>query len=41
MSSPVNQRFTLWRVAPLDGEASVIDVERTVGRDEHPQLRVH
>lgn len=41
MASPVNQRFTLWRVAPLDGEASVIDVERTVGHGERPQLRVH
>src|SRR5688572_6760441 len=41
MASPVNQRFTLWRVAPLDGEASVIDVAGTVGGDERPQLRVH
>ena len=24
MASPVNQKFTLWRAAPLEGEASVI-----------------
>jgi hypothetical protein len=24
MASPVNQRFTLWRAAPLEGEARVI-----------------
>jgi hypothetical protein len=41
MNSPVNQRFTLWRAAPLEGEASVIDVEHRVNRDERPQLRVH
>ena len=41
MASPVNQRFTLWRAAPLEGEASVIDVDRRVGRDERPQLRLH
>jgi len=41
MASPVNQRFTLWRAAPLEGEASVIDLGHNVGRDERPQLRVH
>ena len=41
MASPVNQRFTLWRAAPLEGDASVIDTSRNVGRDERPQLRVH
>jgi len=40
MASPVNQRFTLWRAAALEGEASVIDMDRNVGRDERPQLRV-
>ena len=29
MASPVNQRFTLWRAAPLEGEASVIDLSHT------------
>ena len=41
MASPVNQRFTLWRAAPLEGEASVVDLSHTVSRDERPQLRVH
>jgi len=41
MASPVNQRFTLWRAAPLEGEASVIDMSHAVGRDERPQLRLH
>jgi len=41
MTSPVNQRFTLWRAAPLEGEASVVDLSHTVSRDERPQLRVH
>jgi hypothetical protein len=41
MASPLNQRFTLWRAAPLEGEASVIDLSRTVGRDGRPPLRLH
>ena len=41
MASSVNQRFTLWRAAPLEGEASVVDMSHTVSRDERPQLRVH
>jgi hypothetical protein len=41
MASPVNQRFTLWRAAPLEGEATVVDLQRPVGRDDRPQLRVH
>jgi hypothetical protein len=40
MSSQVNQRFTLWRAAPLVGEASVINIDR-VGRDERPPMRLH
>jgi len=40
MSSPVNQRFTLWRVAPLEGEASVINIDR-IGHNERPQMRLH
>jgi hypothetical protein len=40
MASPVNQRFTLWRAAALEGEASVIDMPR-MNHDERPQLRVH
>ena len=39
MASPVNQRFTLWRAAPLEGEASVINVERSLRQDE-PQGRL-
>jgi hypothetical protein len=31
----------LWRAAPLEGEASVIDVEHRVNRDDRPQLRMH
>jgi len=38
MASPVNQRFTLWRAAALDGEASVIH-ERAVRQGE-PQRRL-
>jgi hypothetical protein len=41
MGSPINQRFTLWRAAPLEGEASVIGIDHNVGRDQRPQLRVH
>ena len=40
MSSPVNQRFTLWRAAPLEGEATVIGIDR-VGRDHRPEMRLH
>ena len=42
MASPVNRRFTLWRAPPLEGEASVIDVDRPLGRDDRPQqLSLH
>jgi hypothetical protein len=41
MASPVNQRFTLWRAAPLEGEATIVDLNHPVGRDERPQLRLH
>ena len=41
MASPVNRRFTLWRAPALEGMASVIEVDRPVGRDEHNQLRLH
>jgi hypothetical protein len=41
MASPVNRRFTLWRAPPLDGEASELQIDRPVGRDERPQLRLH
>jgi hypothetical protein len=42
MASPVNQRFTLWRAAPLEGEATVVGVQPpVVGRDDRPQLRLH
>lgn len=39
MASPVNQRFTLWRAAPLEGEATVLNVERSLRHDE-PQGRL-
>ena len=34
MGSPVNQRFTLWRAAPLEGEAEVVSLNPAVARDE-------
>ena len=33
MASPVNQRFLLWRAAPLEGEAEVIPARRIAGDD--------
>ena len=39
MASPVNQKFTLWRTAPLEGEAAVITMPR-VG-SENPAERQH
>ena len=41
MASPDNRRFTLWRAPALEGEASVIDIDRQVRQDERPQLRLH
>src|SRR3982751_3992111 len=41
MASPVNQRFTLWRAAPLEGEATVVDLDHTLGRDSAPRLQLH
>lgn len=41
MASPVNQRFTLWRAAPLEGEASIVGAHHAVVRDDRPQLRLH
>lgn len=41
MASPVNQRFALWRAAPLEGEATVIDMGRAVEREAPPRLRLH
>jgi hypothetical protein len=41
MASPVNQRFTLWRAAPLEGEASVISIERAVRQDTPQQRLLH
>jgi hypothetical protein len=40
MASPVNQRFTLWRAAPLEGEATVIGIDR-IGHDRRPEMRLH
>jgi hypothetical protein len=41
MASPVNQRFTLWRAAPLEGEATVISIERAVRQDTPQQRLLH
>lgn len=41
MASQVNQRFTLWRAEPLQGEASVVAIGRPLPRDNPPQLRLH
>ena len=41
MSSAVNQRFTLWRAAPLEGEAQIIPLERSVERDHPTVPRLH
>jgi hypothetical protein len=40
LASPVNQRFTLWRAAPIEGEARVLQ-DRIVAHDQRPQLRLH
>ena len=41
MASPVNQRFTLWRAAPLEGEAVVLPLERMPARPDAPQRLLH
>lgn len=38
MASTVNQRFVLWRAAPLQGEAEVISMPRVTGEREHHRL---
>ena len=38
MASPVNQRFLLWRAAPLEGEAMVIGPERLAGDGQRHAL---
>lgn len=38
MASPVNQRFLLWRAAPLEGEAVVIPTQRIAGDDQRSGL---
>ena len=40
MASPVNQRFTLWRAAPLEGETHTFSLDHNGGRDQRPQLRL-
>ena len=40
MASPVNQRFLLWRAAPLESEAVVIPTQR-LGGDEHSRRVIH
>ncbi|HET9864708.1 MAG TPA: hypothetical protein VFP37_14785 [Steroidobacteraceae bacterium] len=39
-ASPVNQRFTLWRAAPIEGEAHVLQ-DRLATPDERSRLRLH
>ena len=39
MASPVNQRFVLWRAAPLEGQATVIDA--TPLQPPEPRPRLH
>jgi hypothetical protein len=41
MSSPVNQKFTLWRAAPLEGEAVVINMPRVGGQSTVEPQRLH
>jgi len=38
MASPVNQKFTLWRAAALEGEAQVVQIDRAVSRDSPGRL---
>ena len=38
MASQVNQRITLWRAPPLEGEASVINIERAIGHKARSDL---
>jgi hypothetical protein len=41
MASPVNQKFTLWRAAPLEGEAVVIPMPRVGGQEPVEPRRLH
>lgn len=41
MAAPYNQRFVLWRAAPLEGEASVIETERALRREPPQRPRLH
>jgi hypothetical protein len=41
MASPVNQRFTLWRAAPLEGEALVLPLEHRPSREEAARRLLH
>jgi hypothetical protein len=38
LASPVNQRFLLWRAAPLEGEAVIIPAERLSGDGQRRAL---
>lgn len=38
MSATMNQRFVLWRAAPLPGEAEVISMPRVTGAVDRPRL---
>jgi hypothetical protein len=38
MASPVNQKFSLWRAAPLEGEAQVVQIDRAVSRETPGRL---
>jgi hypothetical protein len=41
MASPVNTRFTLWRAAPIEGEAEVIQTPRVASQGADELHRLH
>jgi hypothetical protein len=41
MASPVNQRFTLWRAAPLEGDAVVITMPRVASQNPADGQSLH
>ena len=41
MASPVNQRFVLWRAAPIEGEVLALPLEQSAARDSALVHRLH
>jgi hypothetical protein len=41
LASPVNQKFTLWRAAPVEGEAVVISMPRVASEKPEELQRLH